>query len=130
MESQKILILITHRDGDGDGYTRACFAFKLAVIFVNMGVDTVVYLGGAASVLAQDGRAQPVNPIDNGENIRSYIDDFILNQGKIFVCCACYMSHCGIHDERDMKKTLIKGMECGGIAAMAGLSLESKVFTF
>lgn len=117
-----------------------------------MGVDVVVYLGGAASVLAKDDRIRPdscipcrsggaasvlakddgTKPVDlaTEENVRSYIDDFILNQGKIFVCCACYMSHCNICDERDIKKTLIKGIQCGGIVAMAELSLESKVFTF
>lgn len=113
--SDKILVNCSFDAGDDE---RPTIAFIVANAAAAADNETVVFLTSDSVNFALKGGADGVHK-DGHEPLSTYIDSFIENGGKLWVCPAC-ASPRGITPE-----DLIDGAEWQGAVAMVGFAKEA-----
>jgi predicted peroxiredoxin len=100
-EKEKIFLIVTHAGEDPE---RATFPFVMANAAQAMDVEALVAVQGTGVYLAQKGYADHIS-VPGLTPLKTLIDNFIANGGKILVCIPC------IEERKISQADLIQGAE-------------------
>ena len=100
-EKEKIVFIATHAGEDPE---RATFPFMMANAAQSMDIEAVLVVQGTGVYLAQKGYAEHIS-VPGLTPLKTLIDNFVGNGGKILVCIPC------IEERKISPDDLVEGTE-------------------